>query len=380
VGSPPKTLRVLQVLATDATGGTELMVVMLARELRARGVEVEVALLRRRGPISERLRAEGVPTYSLEGLGATVGSGLRLARLLRGRRYDLINAYGFKASMVARVVARVRRPRPQVVCGVQERHVTETEDVDSPKARLAGAIERRAAPLVDVYEANSTGALDVLQEYGIDRSKLRYVPNGIEVERWPFRGNGSEAHEPLVICIARFVARKRQIDLVHAAEMLTRRGASFRIVMAGVGPSLEEVRAAANNSAAAERLEFPGEIARVDVVELCRRAAVFVLPSTSEGMPASLMEAMALGVPVIGTAVNGISDLIEHEKTGLLVPPCDPSALAAALERLLEDRELGARLAAAARRRIEERHSLEAMITAKEALYQAALAGPASLR
>ena len=91
------------------------------------------------------------------------------------------------------------------------------------------------------------------------------------------------------------------------------------------------------------------------------RASVFALPSrpapkrsgVMDGIPVSLMEAMAIGVPVVSCPVSGIPELVEHGHTGLLVPPNDPAALAAAIERLLEDRSLASRLAAAARRKVE---------------------------
>lgn len=362
-------LRILQVLAHDATGGTELMVAMLARELPARDIDVEVAFLHGPGPVSARIREQGAVVHSLDAGYGLGGAAVRLGRLLRRGRYDVVNVYGIKASLIVRVLARLVARDTAIVCGVQGLHVTETEDIESPKARLALLLERWSAPLVETYEANSTGAIELLRQGGIPSAKLRYVPNGIDLSLWQPRAEMARPDPPRVLCMARFVPRKRHQDIVEAVALLRERGVECRVTFAGEGETLDAVRAAGETRGVADCLTFLGDISHREIDREFDAASAFCLPSAWEGMPAALMEAMARAVPVVGTAVNGIEDLIEDGLTGLLVPPRQPAAIADALERLFSDPELARSLAAAGRRRIEDRHNLAMMVTAKQHLY-----------
>ncbi len=150
----------------------------------------------------------------------------RLAALIRARRYDVVEAYGFKASFVARFAARSSRPRPGFVCGVQGLHVTEVLRDDEPKGRVALALERRTTSLVDHYDVNSHGALELLATAGIARERMTYIPNGVDTCVWTPADPQARDAPPLVICAARLVDRKRQVDLVDALRLLRGRGSS----------------------------------------------------------------------------------------------------------------------------------------------------------
>src|SRR4051794_2958743 len=150
---------VVQVLAHDTIGGTELMVVMLASGLRDRGFNSEVALVCGEGPVAERLRETGVTVHQLARRGPWLLGALRLIPFFARSRYDIVNVYGIKASLAVRIVCRLFSRRTAVVCGVQGLHVTETEDPESIKGRMAITLERLSSGLVDAYEVNSHGAI-----------------------------------------------------------------------------------------------------------------------------------------------------------------------------------------------------------------------------
>ena len=365
-------MRVLQVLACDDVGGTEAMTAALVERLDRRRVTADVATLAGPGPVASRLSGAGVRVDSLGGSGL-VRAAWSLAGLIHRRRYDVLNAYGFKATMIARLVARIVDPRLTFVCGVRGLHVTETEDLGGPKARLALALERIGSPLVDIYDANSTGAVELLAAAGIDRERLRYIPNGIDVTRWERRTDSvAPGLEPLILCVARFVPRKRHQDLVEALALLRDRGTPFRAVLAGEGPTRRSIEELVHRLGVGEAIRFPGSVRSAGIAAVMEEAAVFCLPSLWEGMPGAVMEAMASGVPVVGTAVNGTEDLLVDGVSGLLVPPRDPERLAGALERVLTDHDLARTIGLGGRRRIEEHFSLERMVEAKEELYLAA--------
>lgn len=333
-------------------------------------VQYELATLDRPGPIAARVEPASRRTFSLRGRAGFVGAVWRLGRVLRRHEYDVVNAHGLKASVAARLLVRLLRRRAVFVCGVCALHVTEVERLDSPKARLAWLVERALSRLVDVYNANTYAALDLLAELGIEDERLVFTPNGLDLSMWARRDPSREdTRLPLILCIARMVHRKRQEDLLHALAALRDAGIRFRAVVAGDGPTLAPMRALASRLGLDSAVELPGSLPQEQVREQLEEAAIACLPSAWEGMPGVLMEAMASGVAVVATDVRGTNELVVNGESGLLVPAYDPPALARALGTLLDDRELRDRLARGGRRRMEERFSLDAMIEAKERLY-----------
>ncbi|MFA4929532.1 MAG: glycosyltransferase [Patulibacter sp.] len=356
---PP--LRVAHVLRRDAVAGTELMVATLAEHGRRHGVQATVLILDRPGPVARQLRAAGVPVRSLGGGGALRELG-RLGRLVRSGRFDVLCGYGFRAGLATRMLARLLAPGTRTAVGVRGLYVTEVERIDGPRGRLAMVVERATAPLVDAYVANSPGALAVLEAHGIERRRLHWVPNGIDADRWTVPDRDGRPDPPTVVCVGRFTPVKRQADLVDAAALLRDRGIAARFVLVGSGPTEDLVRRRVTQLDLSDVVAVVGPRSPSEMSRLLADADVACLPSSQEGMPGSVMEAMASALPVVGTRVNGIADLVRDGETGLLVPPADPAALADALERVLRDPALRLRLGAAGRRRIVERFSLERMV------------------
>ncbi len=368
-------VRVLQVLTCDALGGTELMVATLVERLDRSKVEVSVATLAPPGPIAKRLGRSGVRVRSLGGCGLSVAFA-RLGRILHRERFDVVNAYGFKGTAVARVLVQTLSPGTRFVSGVRGLHVAELEDIQGFKSRALLALERLGSPLVDAYDANSRGALELLAEKGVDRRRMHYIPNGIDIEGWPdVSAQGPRRGRPNILCVARFVPLKRHVDLLDAAGRLARAGREFRLVLAGGGPTLTQAMdQAARLGLDEDVVAFHGPASPERVRELAAQAHLFCLPSLWEGMAGSVMEAMASGLAVVGTDVNGIAELVDHERTGLLVPARRPDLLADGLSRLIGDPVLAARLGAAGRARIRDQFGVDGMVEAKERLL-VALAG-----
>lgn len=359
----------MQVLTCDGYGGTEMMLCALVERTDPAAVATTVVTLDEPGPVFARLTAAGAPVRPLGGRG-TLRAVLGLGRALRAARPDVVCAYGLKGSLTARVLARVLCPGARTVTGVRGLYVTDTERLDTLRGRVAMAAERLTQRLVDAYDANSTGALDVLAEHGVGRERLHWIPNGLDPSAWPVPDRAGRSEPLTVACVGRFIGLKRQEDLVEAAAILRGRGVTARFVLGGDGPTLDAVRDLARARGVDDLVAFPGRLEREAVAPLLADADVACLPSLWEGMPGAVMEAMACGLPVVGTRVNGIADLVEHERTGLLVPSRDPAALADALERLLRDPALRHAYGAAGRRRIVEELSLDRMVAAKTALYR----------
>lgn len=208
--------------------------------------------------------------------------------------------------------------------------------------------------------------------YNIDR--IHFIPNGVAIEAPRERSRKliarsaiadanlsleMVAEAPLVVYTGRLHEQKGLLDLVNAWERFAAREPNGRLWMIGEGPQREPLYDAIVDLGLHHQAYLPG--AFDDVTEVLEAADVFVLPSYEEGMSLALLEAMAAGVPVVATDIPGNRQLVTHEVHGLLVPPRDPTALLAAIERLLADTVLAERLAASARARVEREFSLTVM-------------------
>lgn len=179
----------------------------------------------------------------------------------------------------------------------------------------------------------------------------------------------SRVREPgLVVFSGRCEASKGIFDLLDAAGVLRAQVPGLRIECAGDG-DLGKVQRYAASMNLAPRVKMRGWLRKEASEQLLSRASVFVLPSYAEGLPMSVLEAMAAGCPVVATRVGGIPDLVTDGVDGLLVPPGDPHALAAALQKILRDPAFAQQLGNAARQTIANRYTVERSLERLEQIY-----------
>jgi colanic acid/amylovoran biosynthesis glycosyltransferase len=201
--------------------------------------------------------------------------------------------------------------------------------------------------------------------------KLTVVPCGVDTRALqPRPSNGARAEGPVsVLSVGRLVPVKGQLVLLEAVAELVRAGRDVRLALVGGGPMHDALAVAARRLGIEGRVELTGPLGHPAVVERIRRADVFCLPSFAEGVPVVLMEAMALGVPVLTTRVMGIPELVEDGVSGLLVAPGSRGELVAGLRRLIDDAPLRAALGEAARQRVEAEHDLDRSAAQLHALF-----------
>ncbi len=356
-------LRVVQVLALDAIGGTEAAVGRMAEILPRDEVASTVITLSPAGPVAERCRAAGVPTHSL---GSARPATLR--RALVHSRADIVHAYGFRASMLTRAVA-ASIPGVSTVVGVRGLLNLDFHDPAAPRARFALRAEAATQRLVARYEANSQGAIDLLAAAGVRPGKLVLNPNGIDLGSWAPPGRSPSA-SPTLVCVARLRALKDHDLLLRALAVLRERGLAPALVIVGDGALRGRLEAAVERLGLGDQVRFRGAVDPAEVRRALGAADVFCLASLSEGSPGAVLEAMASGLPVVGTAVNGISDVVEDGVTGALAGNRTPGAFADALEVVLRaSPERRAAMGAAARRRVEADFSEGACVERRLALY-----------
>ena len=183
----------------------------------------------------------------------------------------------------------------------------------------------------------------------------------------------------IIFAAGRLVRKKGFEYLIDAAARLAPRWPAMRVVIAGGGDLADELKGRARDAGIAEAVTFLGAVSQSEMPALLAAADIVAVPSVRDdsgnvdGLPNVVMEALASATPLVTTPAGGIGSVVEHARTGLLVPERDPEALAAAFETLLADKELRARLGQAARREVCERYTWEQYAARLEAIYDLAV-------
>jgi colanic acid/amylovoran biosynthesis glycosyltransferase len=244
------------------------------------------------------------------------------------------------------------------------RHSVES---DSLERKLRSA---RFAVTVSDYNRRSLSSFDGAQ-------RLVRIYNGLDLER--FAPNGTEREEPpLVLAVGRLIEKKGFADLVRACSLLHEDGLSFRCRIVGKGELEPELEALIAELGLGEQVELAGPIPREQLVDVYPRASVVVAPcvigadGNRDGLPTVVVEAMALGVPVVATDVTGIPELVEDGRTGLLVPQHQPEALAGAIRRVLSEPAWADGLTWAGRLRVEREFDLRSNVARLRTLLEEA--------
>ncbi len=361
-------------------GGAERLLVTTARRRDREVFAVRVAyLLPHKVALVVELEAEGVPVACLGYREAYDPRWLvALRRSLLQDPVEIIHAHNPVMAVGARVVARSlpRRLRPRVV-------VTD-HNVWGGYVPLSRWADGLTSPLDDARLTVSEAVRASLPAPIQRRSQV--VLQGIEVEHVRAQRAGRAAvraelgldPDALVVgTVANLRAQKAYPDLLAAALEVVERLPDVRFITVGQGPLEAEVRALHARLALGDRLLLLGH--RPDAVRVMAACDVFVLASRYEGLGVAVMEALALGLPVVATAVGGVPEVVEHGREGLLIPPARPRELAAALVELLTDAERRQCMAEAAARRGAEL-SIDAAVRRTEAVYHELALGAAGGR
>jgi glycosyltransferase involved in cell wall biosynthesis len=307
------------------------------------------------GPLIDACSANGVsfmplrrvrrplnPLYDLLGL-------LELIQLMRRLRPEIVHANSSKAGVLGRIAAAITR----VPIRIFTVHGWAFKAYTGLAGRLYLLADRAMCPLTTTticVSENERAAGLAMRTCRDERTVV--ITNAVALKE-PRSDPATEP--PLVLGVGRLKAPKDFLTLVRALALLP--GGSCRLRVAGDGPDRPELEQEISSLGLEDAVELLGD--RDDVERLLHESRVFVLSSRSEGMPMSVLEAMASGVPVVASAVGGIPELVIDGETGLLVEPGDPRSLAAAIGRLIDDPELRRRLAAAGHARARRLFELE---------------------
>lgn len=342
--------RVVHFVTGGFSGATQVAVDLCLSALHGGPYEPVLILRRKRHtPMArvEALRAQGLTVHLVSGWWSHLPTIAELATLLRQIKPLALLAHGFPEHLIGRQ-AGLRAGVPvlmQVEHNSRERY--------TPWSRwLSRRLADKSAALVGVSE----GVRQNLLAQGLPAGKTVAIPNGIDLARFADAGGEREAG---VLMSARFARQKDHATLIAAMALLAAQGLKARLQLAGTGPLMAAMQRKVARLGLGEQVSFLGH--HSDMPGLLRSQRAYVLATHFEGMPLALVEAMAAGCACIASDVIGVRGVIEHERTGLLVPEGDAQALADAIARLMRDPALAARLGAAARERAFAEHGVALM-------------------
>jgi glycosyltransferase involved in cell wall biosynthesis len=363
-------IRVLWLIKGLGRGGAEMLLFQAAR-LRDRDTfDCEVGfLLGSRDWLADDLRAEEVPVHLFSSeRHADFRWVLKLRRHLIARPVDIVHIHSPLVAAAARLVVRSlpRRLRPVTVSTEHlpwSGHKRPTRLVNAATFSLDAAHLAVSEAVAESIPRRRRKQVQVLV-HGIPVAHVRAERRWRDTVRNEL---GVAPDEILVGTVANVTAQKAYPDLIEAAKQAASRNGKVRFALAGRGTLDDEMLARAERSGLGERLALLGAVE--DAPRFMSGCDIFVLASHWEGLPLVIMEALALGVPVVATRVGGIPALIRHDGEGVLVPPSRPDLLARAIEELATDPERRARIGRAASEDAV-RFDNEAAVRSIETLYK----------
>lgn len=373
-------IRVLHLIEHLRIGGAERVVVDLVTALDGEKIESTVCHYRYRGILAEDLEQKGFSVVYMEKdflsrrfsdllrillfpivLLESAVFVFRLRKLMKRVKTDIVHSHVFSANLWGRLAALLAGGAAVVTT----EHTKYIRDTSVKHAVL----NRMLMPMTDRVVAISeevAGAVE--RQQGVPSGRMAVIPNGIGLPSWPPLRQDGEAGPPTVASIGRLVPEKRHDVLLEAVRRCLVEVEDLQCWIVGDGPEREKIEDLISDMGLRDSVKMLGE--QRDVPALLSRLAVVVNSSEREGLPLSLLEAMAAGVPVVATDVGGNREIVRDGETGILVPPEDHEALARGICRLLREPGAAKGMAGKARSLVEEKHSIDAASKKYEDLYR----------
>ncbi|MGZ4112299.1 MAG: glycosyltransferase [Tumebacillaceae bacterium] len=370
-------IRVLYLIGGGEFGGAEQYLLGLVNNMDIHQFHPQVAVFYE-GEFSKRVRALGIPTTVVESDSKSLGGLNPLRDLIRDWRPHVIHTHGVRANLIGRLANRKE--------GYPAKSVTTVHSVlalDYPvawKRMLFGAFEQLTSQYVDHFILVTQAMKQDFLQSGMPESKLSVVHNAIELPEEPhvhvpqnslreLLGVGEDV--TIIGTVARLHTVKGLTYLLQAIQKIVQERQDVVFPWFGDGDLYETLLSEARELGVDSYVRMLGF--RKDVPDMLPQFDLFVLPSLSEGLSLSILEALAVRVPVISTAVGGTPEVITSGEDGLLVPPADPNALADSICLLIKDKELRERLAQAGQDMVFRRFTLKRLVRETTDVYKSLL-------
>ena len=356
-GANPKS-KIVQLVSSLQVGGMEHFVVRMAAAQKALGHDVTIMAIQAGGALRKEAEALGLPVVELGG----AGKGLRVLRGMKEflrLRPDIIHVHNTASLHYALIGKRVSGAKIVMTAHGRGKGGGRSHGAESwAKTDAVVAVSRAVGR--DMAEVPGNRLSVILN--GVEPTAAKRSRQDVRAEL------GIGESEIVGIIVARIDAMKGHDDLIAAWEKLQAAGKKAILLIAGDGEArTAREKLARDNGLDAQQVQFLGF--RNDAPDLLAACDFFLLPSLTEGLPLSVLEAMAQGLPVVATDVGGIPELVTDGVHGLLVPPKNPDLLASAIEKVVDDAALRERFGEAGKRRVTEEFSFDTMIYQYEAVY-----------
>ncbi len=366
-------MNILHLISSGGMYGAERVVLDLACYSVSRGVRARVGVIESPGAemLLRALREKGVESELIQvgrtGLPGVVGS---LRRRIREHGVELVHSHGYRSDVLAALLTLGSPVLRVATC-----HAWCS---DSLRLHLYELIDKWTLRLFHHVVVVSPQLYDEVSRAGVERSRITLVHNGVEMDPGGAAGEGASLRERYGVEEGnRLLLRVGRLDRNKGNEILLEafarsfRGQGVNLMFVGEGEDLGRLRRLAADLGVGGQVIFTGY--QRNVGRFLQEADLVVISSYSEGLPLVLLEGIALGKPIVSTAVGAIGDVIEHRGEGWLVPPGDVTALAHGMRVLVSDTRLADRLGAAGQRRYLENHTVSSMGRRYHAIYRSLL-------
>jgi glycosyltransferase involved in cell wall biosynthesis len=333
----------------------------------------------RAGPITRQAAQLGLQVHPLSGHKADPRLLLRLIRVIRREGYNVLDSQNIQSKFWANLAALLTNTALVSTLNSWYAHEHSTTRV---KGRFYTALELWTNQSLDLYITVSEQDRGMLLRAGIPEQAIELIYNTIDLDVSAIPGDSDSLKRQFglppraIVCtgIGRLVPQKGFDIMTEAFQKIAARVPDLYCLIVGEGEDKEKLQAQIRAAGLEKRVRLVGYFDRQTLMPILKASDIFVMPSRYEGTPIALLEAAALGRPILATCAGGIPELVTHEQHAYLVPTHDPEALADGFVRLASDLEYARALGRNARERVRESFNPESQVRATRAAYEKALA------
>lgn len=369
-------MNVLHIYQNSQVGGIQQQILGILGAYDRSVVNPMFCCLGPKKEIAREIEALEIPCFALnrkEYNKFSPGIILDLYRLMRTHHIHVLRTHKYRANLYGRPAARLARV-PVVIAS--EHNIYRDREKRLRRKLLNKFLSGITDKVVAVSEAIKS---DIARYDKVNQSKLLIIRNGVNIDKFTAKGAFANVRKELGIrdettligFIGRLVQNKGLEYLLEAFSRVKKECVDSTVMIVGYGSLMEELKKSAQRKGIGNDVLFTGQ--RRDIPAVLSAIDIFAMSSVKEGLPNALLEALAMGKPVVATAVGGIPEIVENGVTGLVVRPADPGALEEAILRLINDKSLANRLGAEAQDFIIQNHSIETTVQKWQSLYQSIL-------
>jgi glycosyltransferase involved in cell wall biosynthesis len=358
-------MRVLHIIDSFDLGGGQTALLNLIRATNRERFEPEVACMHGHGVFWEEFEALGIRVHSLSPSKKVPLYVFKLAQIILMRRPMIVHCHLFGSNWIAKPLAALLGVRVRVnhdQCNDGLRH-------EKSVLRWLDAATNLLSSHICAVSASTRDFL--VQRERVDPGRVTLVYNGIDIDRFKPRAPRMKGDVFVVTGVGRLHPQKNFSLFLDVAAELLRRGLPMRFVIAGTGPEEEMLRKRCESSGIARHVQFQGHVK--DTASLYAASDVLLMTSKFEGTPLTILESMAMRLPIVAPRLDGIGEILKDGVDGLLIDSQEPGCYADAVARLFKEPEFGKKLATEAEKNVRQNFSAQAMAEAVERIYERCL-------